>query len=209
MAGVPRASSIAVEPARRPVRSVGTVTFRSSSAWAPYGEPGDSPFEQAGDQPSAVGKERGEVARHFLHRAIHHHQRVGALAALRLHRVSGERVERADQWAQQCGEVSLAVADEQRLVIEAWLRLGQHHAVHQWRGELAAVAERDRAVDIGGVAHGRGHEILARDCRHGIENPRFIDAAGAQLAVDHGAAGSGVGAGAALLCGRHHSKIPS
>ena len=75
--------------------------------------------------------------------------------------------------------------------------------------QLAAIGQGDCAVDIGGVAHCSGHEFLAGDCSHGIENPRFIDAAGAKLAVDHGAAGSGVGAGAALLCGRHHSKNPS
>jgi hypothetical protein len=52
------------------------------------------------------------------------------------------------------------------------------------------------AVDIGGIAHGLGQEILARDAGHRGQNIGLVDAARAQLAVDHGAARRPCGSGA-------------
>jgi hypothetical protein len=53
----------------------------------------------------------------------------------------------------------------------------------------AAIAQRHRAVDIGGAALCCGQVILTRHAGHRGQHPRFVHAAGAQLAVDHGAAG--------------------
>jgi len=50
---------------------------------------------------------------------------------------------------------------------------------------MAAAAERDRAIDVGGTTRRFGHEPLARDFGHPPQHELGVDAARAQLAVDH------------------------
>ena len=84
----------------------------------------------------------------------------------------------------------------------------EHPSVKQRRSQGVAIAERNRAVDIGMGAGSCGNVIFARDAGEGFEYGKIVDAAGAQLAVNHRAAGGGKIGARTLGSDSHDSTLP-
>jgi CRP-like cAMP-binding protein len=96
-----------------------------------------------------------------------------------------DRVYFLDQPAEHGGLVTAAGANLQDLVGRLECQLLRHLRYDERRRDRLAVADRKRAVGVRGVAHFLGHELLARHLAHCRQHTLVLDAAGAQLALDH------------------------
>ena len=106
---------------------------------------------------------RGNTGWQLFDRAIDHNQRVPPLARFfGLGRIGGRNcVERAHQRAQQSGQITIAIADQQHALVGRGRGFGEHARMDQRRGKETPIAQRYRAVDISGIARLRRDEVLA------------------------------------------------
>jgi len=165
-------------------------------------------FDKARYQSTSVFKPGGEGIGQLFDRPVDQHQ---AVAAFRLAGGGIGCADRGDlghQSFQQRGQIAAAAGDQQDAILGPEPGFDEHASVKQRGSQGVAIAQRNGAVDIGMGAGSCGHVIFARYAGEGFEYGRIVDAAGAQLAVNHRAAGGGKIGARTLGSDSHDSTLP-
>ena len=162
------------------------------------GETGDLTQHETGDDPPVLRKLAGKPFGELFNRTVDEDQRIGAGPRHRGGFLCGDFSDLGDQRPDQRGEVAGPAAHHQHAVRGAGCGLEQELAIEQGRGEVACRSERHGAVDIGKRCLLGREVVLARHGHHARQHIFLVHAAGAQLAVDHRAAG---GSGIREGCG--------
>jgi len=95
------------------------------------------------------------------------------------------------KFGEQGGDVSGTGADFENRVLGGELERFEHEGDDVGLRDGLIVADGKRMVVVGFSTVGCGNEFVTRNTKHGVEDARVGDAAGAELGVDHLAAGCG------------------
>src|SRR5215218_9422945 len=170
----------------------------------------DALVDDRAAEPAAVAKLLDECIGDELHRPVDQDDVVGRALAKAVRRralddldavlpgYAGQRRRGFDgdgvdaHFLEHRGRISRARTDDERTFAANWRQGRQQKAEHGRSGKRPALAQRDRAVDIGQRLLLVGHEPLTRDQRHGRNYSRIAHALGTQLGVDHRLASSGI-----------------
>ncbi len=108
-------------------------------------------------------------------------------------RVSFDGEDLRGEFCEKSGDVSGTGADFEDGVSRGELKQFEHDGDNVGLGNSLVVADGERMVFVGLGAERPGDEIVAGNAKHGVEDARVGDAAGAELRIDHSVAVGGIG----------------
>jgi hypothetical protein len=175
-----------------------------ASGFAELGEQGGRDVERCGGdedgvERSIVGKAKCAVAGEHADAGVAERGENGA----GVFGEAGMTFDREDirgQFGEKRGGVSGAGTDFEDGVGCGELEGFQHQGYDVGLGDGLAVTDGEWVIFVGFGAIGPGYEFVTGDAEHGVEDAGIGDAAGAELGVDHVAAGFGL-----LVAGFGHS----